>query len=175
MNTSNTDAHGSISSLYDAGNYEFATITSISGSTIITQYPLKETYFTGVSPADSAYVQLIRVPVYSGDVNVNGTLTCQAWNGTTGVVLAFEATGNVTLNANIDVNGLGFRRARRNAYSISCGWDTAFYYQSTSWNYSSCTSCGYEYDDSPVRRADEAAYGGCGSPCFTNRMSSQGM
>lgn len=171
VDTTNTDDHGSVLSVQDAGNYEYATISAIAANTITTLYPLKETYFTGITPTDSACVQMIRVPVYAGDVTVTGELTAQAWDGTTGGVLAFEAAGTVTLNDNITVDGLGFRKARRQSFSVSCGDDTAFYYQSTSWNYKSCTSCGYLYDDAPERVVTEASYGGCGNPCFSNRMS----
>src|SRR5574339_443196 len=52
----------------------------------------------------------------------------------------------------------------------SCTLDSAFYYQSTIWNHASCTSCGYAYDDSPTRRVGGAAYGGCGTTCYTNRL-----
>ena len=174
VDSSNTAAHGSIQSLNDAGNYEFATIASIASNNITLVNPLKETYFSSASPSDSACVQLVRVPVYAGAVNVTGTLTAQAWNGRTGGVLAFEAGGVVTLQANISVDGQGYQAARRQQFAISCGRDTAFYYQSTIWNHSSCTSCGYAYDDSPTRVVTEAAYGGCapgGNPCFTNRMN----
>lgn len=169
VDSSNTAAHGSIINLYDAGNYEFADIAAIAGNIITTAEPLKETYFSNASPKDSACVQLIRVPVYSGDVNISSTLTAQAWNGRTGGVLAFGTDGTVTLNADISVSGLGFQAARKLQVSVSCGIDTAFYYQSSIWNHSSCTSCGYAYDDSPNRVA--STYGGCGNPCFHNRLT----
>ena len=174
-NTSNSALHGSLTNVYDAGNYEFVTIASVSSNDITTQYPLTETYFTGSSPADSACVQLVRVPVYAGNVSVESALTCEAWNGRTGGVLAFEVDGTLTLGANISVTGLGFKGARKQASAISCGVDTNFYYQSTIWHYPSCTSCGYLYDDSPTRHAGLASYGGCApgnNPCYTNRMNS---
>ena len=170
--SSNTPTHGDILSLFDAGNYEFDTIASIAGSVITFKVPLKQTYFTSSNPADSAYVQLIKVPVYSGDVNVTGTLTPQAWSATTGTggVLAFWLTGTLTLQANISADGRGFAAATRLQVAVSCDLDTAFYYQSTSWNHASCTSCGYAYDDAVTRRVGQAAYGGCGTTCYTNRM-----
>ncbi len=175
VDSSNTPTHGSILNLYDAGNYEFATISSITGGLITLSNPLKETYFTNSSPKDSARVQLIRVPIYTGNVNVTGTLSPQAWNGSTGGVLAFEATGTVTLNANITASGLGFNGARRMTASSTCGNDTALYYQSTGWQYTACTSCDYNYDDAVTRPATLASYGGCGGGgpggvCYTNRM-----
>jgi hypothetical protein len=173
VDTSNTAAHGSILNLYDAGNYEFATIYSISGNVITTNNPLKETYFSNSNPADSAYVQMIRVPVYVGNVNVTSTLTPQAWSAATGTggVLVFEASGTVTLSANISADGYGFNGAKKLQVATACDMDTAFYYQSTAWNYASCTGCGYVYDDAATRRVGQVAYGGCGTTCYTNRMS----
>jgi hypothetical protein len=170
--SSNTIAHGDIINLYDAGNYEFDTICSISGNTITFKVPLKQTYFTNTTIADSAYVQLIKVPVYTGNVNVTSTLTPQAWTASTGTggVLAFVVTGTLTLQANISADGKGFTGPTHVLVPISCTLDTAFYYQSTAWNYASCTSCGYVYDDAVTRRVGQAAYGGCGTTCFTNRL-----
>src|SRR5258706_448739 len=131
------------------------------------------TYFTNAYMLDSAYVQLIKVPVYAS-ANVNGTLTPQTWNpGTgTGGVLVFFVTGTLTLNANISADGDGFSGVTCLKEPLGCDLDTNFYYQTTIWNYASCTTCGYIYDDSPTRYADAVAYGGCAAPCQTNRMSS---
>jgi hypothetical protein len=170
--SSNTSSHGSIINLYDAGNYELDTIASISGNTITFKVPLKQTYFTNSVIADSAYVQLIKIPVYAGNVNVTSTLTPQAWSAATGTggVLAFVVNGTLTLQANISADGKGFMAPAHVTVPVSCTLDTAFYYQSTIWNHASCTSCGYAYDDSPTRRVGQAAFGGCGSSCFTNRL-----
>lgn len=167
--SSNTITHGNILYLYDAGNYEFDTINSIAGNVITMRLPLKNTYYTNSTIADSAYVQLIKVPVYSGDVNVTSTLMPQAWSSVsgTGGVLAFWLTGALTLQANISANGLGFTGANKVQCNLACFLDTAFYYQSTNWNHASCTSCGYSYDDSPTRTTGQAAGGPCGSPCTT--------
>ena len=172
--SSNTPTHGNILSLYDAGNYEFDTINSVSGNIITMRLPLKNTYFTNSTPADSAYVQLVRVPVYTGDVNVTSTLLAGAWNPTNrcGGVLAFWLTGTLTLQANISADGKGFNPPTHVTVPISCDLDTAFYYQSTIWNHASCTSCGYAYDDAVTRRVGLASYGGCGTTCYTNRMYS---
>ncbi|HVX91346.1 MAG TPA: hypothetical protein VHC20_07065 [Candidatus Paceibacterota bacterium] len=73
----------------------------------------------------SGLVQVIRVPQYT-NVTVTGTLTAKAWDGQTGGVLAFIASGTVTLNADIDVSGKGFRGEDRNDAatfgSATVGW-----------------------------------------------------
>lgn len=171
VDSSNTSSHGSVINLYDAGNYEFATIGDVTGNVITTVYPLDESYFTNAVTRDSAYVQLIRVPVYSGDVNVTSTLKPQAWSASsrTGGVLAIELTGTLTLQANISADTLGFCGAPNLSVTASCGYDTAYYYQSTIANHSSCTGCGYAYAETRV--SSIASFGGCSAPCTTNRMN----
>lgn len=102
IDLSNTSSYGDILTLGAAGNYEFGTVAQINGGDIVFQNVMVNTYdVTGL-------VQLIYVPQYT-DVTINGTLTCAPWNGTTGGVLVFEASGTVTQSALVDVSGMGFR------------------------------------------------------------------
>ncbi len=101
IDTTNTSNFGTINSYNDAGNYEMLVILTISSTTITFTNPILRTYNT------TGLLQLVKVPVYN-NVNVIGLLTCTPWNGSFGGVLVFEATGNVTLNANIEVTGKGF-------------------------------------------------------------------
>jgi hypothetical protein len=94
-----------------AGNYEFMTIDSIIGSTLVFDNPLAKTYtIDGASKA-----QIVRVPQYTTITlsNSGTTLTTSAWNGTTGGVLPFRANSTVTIGANtsITVSGLGMSGA----------------------------------------------------------------
>lgn len=102
INTVNTAAFGNISSIGNAGNYEMATVTSVSGTTITFSENLSKTYDV------AGLVQAIYVPHYE-DATVTATLTAQAWDGATGGVLAIEVDGTLTMNADIDVSQLGFR------------------------------------------------------------------
>lgn len=102
IDVTNTPSFGNILNYNEVGNHEYAFVASISGLTIQLTFPLLNNY------DPSGLVQLIKVPVYSSPV-VTGTLTAQPWNGSTGGILVFEATTSVTLSANIDVSGLGFR------------------------------------------------------------------
>jgi gliding motility-associated-like protein len=101
IDTTNTSNFGTITSYNEAGNYEMLVISAITSTTITFTNPILRTYNT------TGVLQLVKVPVYN-NVNVIGLLTCTAWNGSVGGVLVFEATGNVSLNANIDVTGKGF-------------------------------------------------------------------
>ncbi|HVX91342.1 MAG TPA: hypothetical protein VHC20_07045 [Candidatus Paceibacterota bacterium] len=93
---------GDITAYNNAGNYELATVDEVNGFTLVLHNKLAREYDV------SGLVQVIRVPQYT-NVTVTGTLTAKAWDGQTGGVLAFIASGTVTLNADIDVSGKGFR------------------------------------------------------------------
>ncbi|MBK7667883.1 MAG: gliding motility-associated C-terminal domain-containing protein [Sphingobacteriaceae bacterium] len=101
ITTANNATFGNITAYNSAGQYEFNYIGAINGLCISLTCPLINTYNL------SGAVQLVRVPVYANAV-VTNTLTAQAWNGTTGGVLAFEST-NLTFNSDINVDALGFR------------------------------------------------------------------
>jgi gliding motility-associated-like protein len=102
VDTANTAAFGNILSLNGAGLYEFNVINAISGDTVTMGSPLANTYNTV-----NGSVQLVTVPHYC-QATVTSSLTCNAWNGASGGILVLEA-GTLTLNADIDVNGKGFR------------------------------------------------------------------
>ncbi len=102
IDETNTAAFGTVTAYNGSGRFEKATIASIAGNTIYFVNDLVNTY-----NAPAGKVQMISIPQYV-DVDVNGVLSSSDWNGTTGGVLVFEATGNVVLNANIDLTGRGF-------------------------------------------------------------------
>ncbi|MCS6824373.1 MAG: T9SS type A sorting domain-containing protein [Cytophagaceae bacterium] len=99
----NGPTYGNITAINNAGNYEIAEILGISGLEIY----FKNTLLKSYTPA--GLVQLVSIPQYS-DVNIVGTLTAQPWNAAsgTGGVLIFEASGTVTMNADINLSSLGF-------------------------------------------------------------------
>lgn len=101
INTSNTAAYGNIASLGSAGLYERGSINSIDGSQLRLEKALLNEYDL------AGAVQVVSMPAYEQAI-VAETLTAQAWNGSTGGVLAFS-TGQLTLQGDIDVSGKGFR------------------------------------------------------------------
>ncbi len=102
ITTGNVPAFGTITGYGNAGNYEYLTVASIAGTNVtMTTNPCQTYSMTGA-------VQLVRVPVYTNPT-VTAPLTCTDWNGTIGGIIAFEATGTLTMNANIVVTGNGFR------------------------------------------------------------------
>jgi len=121
IDSTNTPSFGTILNYNGAGNYEMGTIQSIAGNSInLADSVLRQYNVNGA-------VQLVKVPVY-GNVNVSAPLTCQAWNGITGGILAFQADSLVTLNADIDVSGKGYRGATLfNGSLVNCLGDTSNY------------------------------------------------
>lgn len=116
IDLSNSVVFGSIAAYGNAGFFEKLTIATIVGSTITFTTGLVNTYDV------AGIIQLIKFPQYV-NANVTAALTALPWNGQIGGVLAFEATGTLTLSANIDVSGLGFRGglSLTSGFSFPCG------------------------------------------------------
>ncbi len=114
ITTGNISDFGIITSLNNAGNFEFRNIESIVGPIITFESDLCESYEI------SGHVQLVKVPVYS-DVTISGALTAEAWNGSSGGVLAIEATNSITFNSDIINSGLGFTGGDVYTGSFGCG------------------------------------------------------
>ncbi|MCB0704687.1 MAG: gliding motility-associated C-terminal domain-containing protein [Saprospiraceae bacterium] len=102
IDSTDTANFGDILNLNGSGNWEFGDITQITGNNIILNGLLQRSYEV------SGRCQLIRVPVYA-DATVVGPLTALDWNGSTGGVLVFWVENTLTLNAEINLNGKGFR------------------------------------------------------------------
>ena len=99
------------------GTWETDTIASLVGTTLTLQRPLVNTYTEG----GNSNAQVVFVPHYT-DVTVQSgaVLTAQAWNGTTGGILAFRASGPVLVLSGgmINLNGNGYR----GAYPVGWGY-----------------------------------------------------
>ncbi len=101
INTDNASSFGNVTALGSAGLYERARILEVNGMAIKLEKALINTYDL------AGAVQIVSMPAYEQAV-VTGTLTAKAWDGSTGGLLAFSAT-QLTLQADIDVSGKGFR------------------------------------------------------------------
>jgi len=101
INQTNTASFGQILNLGSAGNFEFTNIASINANVITFANTLCKPF------SIPGKIQLIRVPVYN-QATIIGTVSASPWNGTTGGVVAIEATSSLTFNSNIDVSGQGF-------------------------------------------------------------------
>ncbi|MDX1279480.1 MAG: thrombospondin type 3 repeat-containing protein, partial [Oceanihabitans sediminis] len=103
LNTSNSSEGGTITSINQAGNYEFFKIASVTATTIRIQYPLIRSYDV------NGLVQIVKIPQYNA-VDIVGELTAPAWNSatSTGGIVALSAE-QIIFNANINVKGKGFK------------------------------------------------------------------
>lgn len=102
------------------GSHEFLTVLSVDNATnrIVFRNDIRNTGYDL-----SCGVQIIRVPSYSS-VLVDAVLTCQPWDSVsgTGGVLAAIITKTISLNADIDVSGMGFRGGSVTEGLGICGW-----------------------------------------------------
>ncbi|TGV02519.1 hypothetical protein EM932_10075, partial [Flavivirga rizhaonensis] len=104
IDNTNTSTAGDITSIGNAGNYEFFTISNIIGNVIYPNGALVNTYDV------PGLLQLVRVPNFSNNVNVNGLVSGIPWDpilGTGGVVAIF-VEDTLTLNADIDAGEMGY-------------------------------------------------------------------
>lgn len=95
---------GTSSNYTNVGLYEFNTIIAINSNTLILNRPLQNTY-----DGTTQTIMVQRVPQYT-NVTINSGLTFRpmAWNHTRGGVIAFKATGTVTIAGSISTSGLGY-------------------------------------------------------------------
>ncbi|MCW3127938.1 MAG: hypothetical protein JWO03_3596 [Bacteroidetes bacterium] len=123
IDTTNTTSFGDILNLNGAGHYEYGIVNHVTGATIYLNAALATAFNI------AGRVQMVRIPNYV-NANITGTLIAKKWDGTSGGVLAFFASGSVTLNADINVSGLGFRGGDvSNNPDGSCGSGSPdFYY-----------------------------------------------
>ena len=97
-----SSAYGNVTAFDDAGNYELATVQTVTGNQIELTTALLRNYNLNFP------VQIISVPVYT-NATVVDTLKALPWNGQIGGVLALEVSDTLTLQADLNVDGMGFR------------------------------------------------------------------
>lgn len=113
IDETNSSAFGSITDYGSAGKYELNEVAYVESGALYLTYFLSNAYDF------SEFVQVVRVPVFD-DAIVDSTLTCKPWDGSTGGILALVAEGTLTLLADVDVSGKGFRGGEYENYPDSC-------------------------------------------------------
>lgn len=124
IDNTNTASFGTVTDYKSAGNFEFNIVQSKNGNNIILKNVMIRAYDIPLGK-----VQLVRVPYYQS-TTVTATLTCKPWDGSSGGIVVLTARDSVTLNANIDVSGNGFRGGQvvNNASNtIVCSTNNYFY------------------------------------------------
>ena len=102
INENNGANFGNINNPRSAGLYEVATIDRKIGDTLIV-----ESYLINEYDLDGS-IQIVSYPKYNNALIAN-ELTAKSWDGETGGVLAFSVENDLTFNADINVDGKGFR------------------------------------------------------------------
>lgn len=91
--------HGSDAAHTHVGVYEFGTVSSVSGTEVTLSAPLAST-FGEASNADLSgqAIQVVRVPNYTDvAIDAGGLLTAPPWDGETGGIVAFRASGTLSI------------------------------------------------------------------------------
>lgn len=131
-NTSNTSTFGTISAIANAGKYEVATISSVSGmpTAMTLKAALANTYTIGTTSS----VQIISFNTLSTtNYTTTANITAIPWNGNIGGVVAFQVGGILTLANPVTADAQGFRGG-----AISAGYESSCepaVYDATSANY----------------------------------------
>ncbi len=131
INTANTSSFGDTTSLNYAGNYEVATICSVSNDSVYFFNELIHNYDVNYK------VQLVKFGEYYS-ANVIDTVKAQSWNSTTGKggVLAIKVESDLTLNAPLFADSTGYKGAAFYMHSGTCGFfnpvGSGFAYDATS-------------------------------------------
>lgn len=115
VSQANSTAWGSLTNYNGAGRYELARVCQINGNEIVFDSSLVH----AGEYAASGNIQLVSIPEYA-NATVNAPLTAAPWNGSTGGVLILRATGTLSLDAPIHLNGLGFRGGGYQNASNNC-------------------------------------------------------
>lgn len=102
----------STSNYANVGNWELLVVSNVNSTTITTTTNIQNNYGDdgGNTNVSSHDVIIQRVPNYSSvTIENSGKLTCNAWTGSIGGLVAFKCSGTCTINGAIDVDGKGYR------------------------------------------------------------------
>jgi hypothetical protein len=115
ISTAANSTFGDINSLNDAGNYEVATICSVSNDTVYFFNQILSTYDVNYS------VQLVKFGEYYS-ANVTDTVKAQSWNNATGKggVLAIKVEQDLTLNAPLFADSTGYNGGNASISNSTC-------------------------------------------------------
>jgi hypothetical protein len=100
------------------GTYELNRIVAINGSTWTLDSPLTFSYDNSGGRA-----QVVRIDQYRNvTVHSGGVVTAPAWDGLTGGLLVFRASGQLIVQGTITMNGRGYRGGQSASPTSRQGW-----------------------------------------------------
>ena len=126
VDSTNTSSFGNVLNYNNAGNYEENIIQNILGNTIALQNNIVRNY-----SIPDGKVQIVTIPQFT-NYTIAQTHSAAPWDGNKGGIFAMNVTNSLTLNADIDVSGLGFRGGSPTSASIVNCNRTDYYYPPTS-------------------------------------------
>ncbi len=96
------------------GYYELARVTMVAGNTLSLDHGLTNDF---IAPG----AQVVRVPEYTSVTGISpATIRAGTWNGSSGGIVAFLATGGVAM-VTVDASGTGFRGGAQSANHCNGG------------------------------------------------------
>ena len=123
--TTNGAGYGAVTSLGNAGRYEFVGVEARTGNVITLACGLKNAY------TRAGKTQVIRVPQYTTLAIPAGTsVIAPAWDGTTGGVVAVHAETTLNLAGTISAAEKGFRGGAADNVTSAPGSGITLYYSS---------------------------------------------
>ncbi len=112
INTPDSNLYGAVSALNNAGRYEMVSVVSVAANVITVQSGgSTNTCGGGLRNAYPIGAQVVRVPQYTSlTISGTGSITAQAWDGTTGGIVAVLVQNTASIGgAGVTVLGKGFR------------------------------------------------------------------
>jgi hypothetical protein len=122
INTANSSFFGTVSAMNDVGDYEVATICSVSSDSVYFFNTILNTYDVNYK------VQLVKFGEYYS-ANVIDTVKAQSWSNSTGKggVLAIQVEEDLTMNAPMFADSTGYRGGSFVLSNSSCNSFTSGY------------------------------------------------
>ena len=111
-NMAGAPASGYLNTNLNAGYYEYNNVAGVAGSTVTFSYSLANNYYNRDFTAGNSIqrYQVVRIPrYYDFRIKTGASVTCPAWNGNTGGIVAADIANTFTLSGSIDVSSKGFR------------------------------------------------------------------
>ncbi len=141
-----------------AGQWEMNYVLADAGATLTLAYPLAYTYTTGA--------QAILVPQYTGGT-LSGAVTTNAWDGSTGGIIALISNGDLTISGSFALNAKGFRAGAGSSGGSSNGGCQAYQGEGTGGagtNFPTANNFGTANGNGggPGHNDKTGAYGSCG-------------
>lgn len=147
-----------------SGNFEEKTIVGISGTTVTFKNNFLKSYTSGTTNQNPARVtQMVKIAEYN-NLTLTGNITCPAWDGSTGGVIAIKCTGNLDCNGfTITAAEKGFRGGERGEANNAGGYagEGRFGFDTTP--HSSGTNTGEDNTGGGGEGGAAASLGGCGA------------